>query len=58
MIFPNIFKSLGVKIISFQRCQCLLKREHHTSLSDAIVQNVWIFPDMLGYISIVLTFLR
>lgn len=44
MILPSIFKLLGLKLISFQRCLCLLKREHHTSLSDAIIQNV-------GYLS-------
>lgn len=41
IIFPNIFKLLGIKLISFQRCQCLLKREHYTSLSDITIQNVW-----------------
>lgn len=40
MIFLNICKLLGIKLISFQRCQCLLKREHLTSLSDVTIQNM------------------
>lgn len=56
-MFLNTFKLLGVKLISFLRCQCLHKKEHHI-LCDAIIQNVWmdVFPDKLGYISIALTF--
>lgn len=57
MIFPNIFKLLDIKLIGFQRCQCLLKREHHTSFSDVTIQNMWM-SFLIDYISIVLIFQR
>lgn len=40
VILLSIFQLL--ELISFQRYPCLLQREHHTSLSDAVIQNVWV----------------